>query len=56
VMANYTGIYFIGTNHTSDYVEIAAWGPGHDRIPTLVRNTDLFDLMVDMAGVRQYAG
>lgn len=55
VMANYNGIYFIGTNHTSDYVEIASWGPGHDRIPTLVRNTDLFHLMVDMAGVRQYA-
>lgn len=55
VMANYNGIYFISTSHTSDYVEIAAWGPGSDRIPTFVRNTALFDLMVDMADVRAYA-
>jgi len=55
VLANYNGINFIGTNHTADYVELAAWGPGSDRIPTFVRNTALFDLMVDMAGVRAYA-
>lgn len=55
VLANYNGVYFIGTNHTADYVEIAAWGPGSDRIPTFVRNTALFDLMVDMADVRAYA-
>lgn len=55
ILANYNGIYFVGTNHTADYVEIAAWGPGSDRIPTFVRNTALFDLMVDMADVRAYA-
>jgi len=55
VLANYNGINFIGTNHTADYVELAAWGPGSDRIPTFVRNTALFDLMVDMADVRAYA-
>ncbi|MDX1592373.1 MAG: alkaline phosphatase [Balneolaceae bacterium] len=55
VLANYNGIYFIGTNHTADYVEIAAWGPGSDHIPAFVRNTELFDLMVEMADVRAYA-
>lgn len=55
ILANYNGIYFISTTHTADYVEIASWGPGSDRIPTFVRNTDLFDLMVDMAAVRDYA-
>ncbi len=55
VLANYNGIYFISTSHTADYVEIAAFGPGADRIPGLVRNTALFDLMVDMADVRTYA-
>ncbi len=55
VLANYNGINFISTSHTADYVEIAAWGPGSDRIPTFVRNTALFDLMVDMADVRAYA-
>ncbi|PWN05898.1 alkaline phosphatase [Rhodohalobacter mucosus] len=55
VLANYNGIYFIGTNHTADYVELSAWGPGSDRIPGFARNTELFDLMVDMADVRAYA-
>ena len=55
VLANYNGIYFISTSHTADYVEIAAWGPGSDQIAPLVRNTALFDLMVDTAGVRAYA-
>lgn len=55
ILANYNGISFISTTHTADYVEIASWGPGSDRIPTFVRNTDLFDLMVDMAAVREYA-
>ncbi len=55
ILANYNGVYFITTTHTSDYVEIAAWGPGSERIPAFVRNTYLFDLMVDMAGVRDYA-
>src|SRR6056297_3659665 len=55
VLANYNGIYFIGTNHTADYVELTAWGPGSDRIPTFVRNTALFDLMVEMADVKAYA-
>lgn len=54
ILANYNGIYFISTTHTADYVELASWGPGSDRIPTFVRNTDLFDLMVDMAAVREY--
>ncbi|NBB76213.1 MAG: hypothetical protein GVY02_02440 [Bacteroidetes bacterium] len=55
VLANHNGVYFMTTNHTSDYVELAAWGPGSDRLDSFVRNTDLFDLMVDMADVRAYA-
>lgn len=54
ILANYNGINFISTTHTADYVELAAWGPGSDNIATFARNTDLFDLMVDMAGVRDY--
>jgi len=55
VLANYNSIYFTGTGHTADYVELAAWGPGSERIPEFVRNTRLFDLMVEMAGVREFA-
>lgn len=55
VLANYNGIYFVGTNHTADYVELAAWGPGSEHLSTFERNTNLFDLMVDMADVRAFA-
>ena len=55
ILANYNGIYFISTSHTADYVEVASWGPGSDQLPPFVRNTAMFDLMVDMAGVRAYA-
>ncbi len=55
VLANYNGIYFISTSHTADYVEVAAWGPGSDQLKPLIRNTELFDLMVESAGVREYA-
>lgn len=55
VLSNYNGISFVGNDHTSDYVELAAVGPGCERLKGLVRNTDLFHLMVDMAGVKAYA-
>lgn len=54
VLANYNGVYFLSMGHTSDYVEIASWGPGSESIPGLVRSTAMFDLMVDMADVRSY--
>lgn len=54
IQANYVGINWIGGVHTSDYVELAAMGPGADRLNGFTRNTELFDLMVDMAGVRDF--
>ncbi len=53
VMANYNSVYFMGTNHTADFIELAAWGPGHDKLQGLTRNTDLFDLYTKMAGVSE---
>lgn len=55
VLANYNGVNFLSTNHTSDFVELAMWGPGSEGMPGIVRNTDLFGLMVEMAGVGEYA-
>ena len=54
ILANYLAFNWIGTSHTSDYVELAALGPGSDRIGPFTRNTDLFHLMVEMAGVEAY--
>ena len=52
ILANYTSINFIGTNHTGDYVELAALGPGIEALDHFTRNTELFDLMVEAAGVQ----
>jgi alkaline phosphatase len=54
VQANYTSINWLGTDHTSDYVELAALGPGSEAVGPFTRNTDLFDLMVTSAGVRDH--
>ena len=55
LQANYTSVNWLGGDHTSDYVELAALGPGSEAIGDFTRNTDLFDLMVKAAGVREYA-
>lgn len=52
ILANYTSINFIGTNHTGDYVELAALGPGIEVLDQFTQNTELFDLMVQAAGVQ----
>ncbi len=55
LQANYTSVNWLGGDHTSDYVELAALGPGSEAIGDFTRNTDLFDLMVKAGGVREYA-
>lgn len=55
VLANYVSVNFIGDVHTGDYVELTVLGPGMERMDSFTRNTELFDLMVDMAGVRAMA-
>ncbi|MFO8098867.1 MAG: alkaline phosphatase [Salinibacter sp.] len=54
IQANYTSVNWLGGDHTSDYVQLAAMGPGSEAIGDFTRNTDLFDLMVEAAGVREY--
>ena len=55
IQANYTAVNWLSGDHTSDYVELAALGPGSEAIGQFTRNTDLFDLMVEAAGVQEYA-
>lgn len=55
IQANYTSVNWLSGDHTSDYVELAALGPGSEAVGAFTRNTDLFDLMVEAAGVREYA-
>lgn len=55
IQANYTAINWTGSMHTSDYVPLVTLGPGSDTLGGFVRNTEMFDLMVDTAGVREQA-
>lgn len=55
IQANYTAVNWVGSMHTADYVELAGLGPGSEALPGFVRNTDLFELMVHVAGVQTYA-
>lgn len=54
ILANYLSINWLGTVHTSDYVELAVLGPGIERMDSFTRNTELFDMMVALAGVEEY--
>jgi len=55
IQANYTAVNWLSGDHTSDYVELAALGPGSEAVGQFTRNTELFDLMVEAAGVQKYA-
>ncbi len=54
IFANYLAFNWVSGSHTADYVELAAMGPGSERLRPITRNTDLFHLMVEMAGVQEY--
>ena len=56
VLANYTAVNFIGDAHTGDYVELFATGPGSASVAGFVRNTNLFDLMLQASGVPAMRG
>lgn len=51
IMGNYTMVTFVSGAHTSDYVELAAYGPGSETLDGVVVNTQLFDLVLEAAGV-----
>ncbi len=50
VMANHTGIGFVGTSHTADFVTSTAFGPGCEHFEGLLRNTDVFQKLTTLMG------
>lgn len=50
VLANVTGIGFVGTSHTADYATSTAIGPGQERFEGLIRNTDVFAQLTQLMG------
>lgn len=52
LLGNYYGIGWTGTSHTSDHVTLVATGPGADRFGGFIKNTDVFRIYTDLAGIR----
>lgn len=48
----YFSIGWACMNHTSDYVEFAAYGPGKDMFPPFMLNTDVHHLLLQACGVK----
>ena len=54
LLANHTGVAFLSPNHTPDFVEVTAIGPGAETMPAMIDNTDLHGLMMNaLAGSAQ---
>jgi alkaline phosphatase len=45
LLSNHVSVGWTGTSHTTDHVELAAFGPGSELIPGFIRNHALFDVM-----------
>jgi alkaline phosphatase len=51
IIANYLSFNWSGTEHTGDYVHLAALGPGSEAIGGFTKNSDLFNVMLNAAGI-----
>lgn len=51
ILADLTGIGWVGNTHTSDHVELAALGPGSETLPPFLQNTALFPLVTRALGL-----
>lgn len=50
VVGNHTGVCWMATSHTSDYVLVTALGPGADRFSGFIRNTEVFPALTSLMG------
>ncbi|MBX3379669.1 MAG: alkaline phosphatase [Phycisphaeraceae bacterium] len=51
-LANHYGVGFISPNHTADFVEVTAIGPGSERIAPFIDNIDLHEVMLGALDLR----
>ncbi|KAA0993344.1 alkaline phosphatase [Dyadobacter aurulentus] len=51
IQTRYTGIGWAGMDHSSDYVELAMFGPGSENLNPFVQNTELHNFMLDVTGI-----
>ena len=53
IQSSYTSIQWAGTNHSSDYVELAMFGPGSEKLGGFVRNFELHNFMLEASGAEK---
>lgn len=46
IQKKYTSVGWVGDHHTSDFVELAMFGPGSEQLHPFVKNTDLHNFML----------
>lgn len=50
VVSNHTGVSWMATSHTSDYVLVTALGPGAEHFEGFIRNTEVFPVLTGLLG------
>ncbi|MBW3466433.1 alkaline phosphatase [Arthrospiribacter ruber] len=53
ILSRHNGVSFAHTNHSGDYVELATYGPGSEKLPGFVKNYELHNFMLEAAGVER---
>lgn len=51
IQKDYTSVGWADMHHSSDYVEVGAFGPGSELLPPYIENTFLHNMMLTAAGV-----
>ncbi|MDO4727748.1 MAG: alkaline phosphatase [Bacteroidota bacterium] len=52
IQQEYNSVGWIGMDHSSDYVELAMFGPGSQNLKPFIKNTDLHYFMLEVCGVK----
>lgn len=52
IQKKHTSVGWAGMHHSSDYVEVGAYGPGSELLPPYIENTFLHNMMLTAAGVK----
>lgn len=52
ILGNWNGIGWTGVTHTADWTPLSALGPGQEAFAGLMKNTDFFDRVTDLWGIR----
>jgi alkaline phosphatase len=50
IQQTYTSVGWSGMDHSGEYVELGMFGPGSEKLPLFVKNTDLHNFMLKVTG------